>query len=612
MLVAWFALFAASAWGAASLRFSNHPLDWFDPDEPMRIATELLNDALGGAQNIEVVVDSGREAGLYDPELLHRIEALESHAEGFPVGDLEIGRAKLSPAQVVKEIHQALDAGNPDSWKVPDDAKLVAQELLLFELSGSDDLEDVVDTTFRLGRVSLPVPMVDAVLYVPVLDQLRIDFGEILGETDFELTGHFALAARTTNALIESLANTYLLAFTLIAPFMVVLLGSLRTGLLSMLPAVGSILVTLGFMAALGLPLDPFTLLVGSIALGLAVDDTIHFMHNYSRARERGDDVETAIRKTLADRDLGDPVADVLASVDLDRHALGDREDVRMTVVAEGAGASEHGAVANHLVEQHALALGRRNDARRRPRASLDLGAEVVGGDCLAADARQDRVAWRVAAWRNTVWRASVRLSEQRADDGRQAENKFPVQAATMHGRRLLRFVAPVARHRMKDRSRQPLSRMLRKFVGLLLTRSSSAFLGAFWWCRGDPMWSPGIGARRCRNRGVAPVPGRHIGLPLHDARAGALACPYRGRHIGLPLHEVRGGALACPLHEARAGSVLEVAGRRHGEAFAKALAEIAQALEADGVADFRHVASLGAQQLRRAHQPHVANQLVG
>jgi predicted RND superfamily exporter protein len=77
------------------------------------------------------------------------------------------------------------------------------------------------------------------------------------------------------------------------------LLGSLRTGLLSMIPAMGAILMTVGLMGWLGIPMEAFTLLTGCIALGLAVDDTIHFMHGFARARRRGDDVATAVRTTL-------------------------------------------------------------------------------------------------------------------------------------------------------------------------------------------------------------------------------------------------------------------------------------------------------------------------
>jgi hypothetical protein len=80
---------------------------------------------------------------------------------------------------------------------------------------------------------------------------------------------------------------------------MVLLLGSLRLGLLAMLPNLTPILLTLGLMGVAGFPLDAFSLLIGGIALGLAVDDTIHFMHNYRRERDGGAAREDAVETTL-------------------------------------------------------------------------------------------------------------------------------------------------------------------------------------------------------------------------------------------------------------------------------------------------------------------------
>ena len=215
----WFVLFAVSLFGASKIRFSNHALDWFDPDEPFRIATELVNDELGGANSIEVVIDSGQENGLYEPALLRRIDALQEHARGLPVGTGEVARARISIVEVVKEIHQALNGGGREAYVLPDDRRLIAQELLLFENSGTDDLEDVVDSQFQIGRVSLPIPLTDSVLLVPLLHQLQRDFGQILGDdTDFQLTGTFAIGASTAAATIDSMAKTYAIAFAVITP----------------------------------------------------------------------------------------------------------------------------------------------------------------------------------------------------------------------------------------------------------------------------------------------------------------------------------------------------------------------------------------------------------
>ncbi len=296
----WAIIFGVSILGALELRFSNHAIRWFDPDEPFRIAAELVDAELGGADSIEILVDSGRENGLYVPDLLHRIESVQRYAEGQRVGELEIGKTTISIVQVTKEIHQALNGNRPEFYAIPDDRELIAQELLLFENSGTDDLEDVVDSQFRRARVSIKLPIVDAVHGPPLLERIRAEARATFGDVaSFVITGNFSISSESITAMIRSVSRTYLIAFAIITPIMVLLLGSLRTGLLSMIPAMGAMLMTVGLMGWAAIPMEAFTLLTGCIALGLAVDDTIHFMHGFARARRSGDDVATAVRTTL-------------------------------------------------------------------------------------------------------------------------------------------------------------------------------------------------------------------------------------------------------------------------------------------------------------------------
>ena len=83
------------------------------------------------------------------------------------------------------------------------------------------------------------------------------------------------------------------------APLMILLLGNLRTGLASMVPNLSPIIVTLGVMGWLGITIDMFTMMIGGIAIGLVVDDTIHFMHGFRRYYARCGDARQAVRETL-------------------------------------------------------------------------------------------------------------------------------------------------------------------------------------------------------------------------------------------------------------------------------------------------------------------------
>jgi hypothetical protein len=93
--------------------------------------------------------------------------------------------------------------------------------------------------------------------------------------------------------------ESYIIAGCVITIMMILLVGSLKIGLVSMFPNLLPIVITLGVMGWFGFPLDMFSMMIGSIAIGLAVDDTIHFMHNFRRYYSDSGDVGDAVQKTL-------------------------------------------------------------------------------------------------------------------------------------------------------------------------------------------------------------------------------------------------------------------------------------------------------------------------
>ena len=103
----------------------------------------------------------------------------------------------------------------------------------------------------------------------------------------------------TLNHVISTTAQSYMIAFGLISIMLMLLLRSWRYGLLAMVPNLSPILVTMGLMYALQIPLDMFTILVASIAIGIAVDDTVHFMYHCQHHYQRKGDMPSAIHHAL-------------------------------------------------------------------------------------------------------------------------------------------------------------------------------------------------------------------------------------------------------------------------------------------------------------------------
>jgi len=281
------------------LRVSSDPTSWFPEDHPYRVASDVLSERFGGTSSIELLLDTGRENGLHEPAIMSRIESLDA-----VVADLRAGGAALSHtvsiADIAKETHQALNANDRAFYGIPQTRQLLAQELLLFENGGSDDLEKVVDPHFEKTRYTIRSTWRDGIDFLSFLDEATPIFERAVGDAgSLEVTGMSVVVSRTVGATTNSMLRSYALALTLITPLMIFLIGSLRAGLVSMVPNLVPILLTLGMMGVADIPIDMFTLLAGCIAIGLAVDDSIHFIAGFRRYLAHGNDPVQSVSLTM-------------------------------------------------------------------------------------------------------------------------------------------------------------------------------------------------------------------------------------------------------------------------------------------------------------------------
>ena len=291
-------IIALSIAGASRIRFSHHILGWFPESNDIRMATEKIDHEMRGTLNLEIVIDTGKENGLYEPELLGRLENAAAYVQSLKYEDVFFGKA-WSLTTILKEINQALNENRPEYYAIPGNRDLIAQEFLLFENSGSDDLEDFVDSQFAMARFSVKGPFKDAVKYGSFLQAIQHYFIDNFPGMKVTFTGMMTLLSRTVSNAIRSMARSYVIALGVITLLMIILIGRVRIGLLSMIPNLAPILLMLGVIGATDIPMDLFTMMVGSIAIGLAVDDTIHFMHNFRRYYEQSGDPRQAVFETL-------------------------------------------------------------------------------------------------------------------------------------------------------------------------------------------------------------------------------------------------------------------------------------------------------------------------
>jgi predicted RND superfamily exporter protein len=256
-----FILVALAVSAVFNIRFSHDVLRWYPLKNEIRIATEKLDQSMRGTLNLEVIIDTGRENGLYEPDLLNRIEKAVNFTETIANEDVFVGKA-WSLTTILKEINQALNENRPEFYAVPQNRDLVAQEFLLFENSGSDDLEDFVDSQFSAARFSIKGPFIDAYKYGEFLDSLKHYFENAFPESKITLTGMMPLLSQTIVNAIQSMTRSYITALVVITVLMVMLIGRFRIGLLSMVPNLAPIVFMLGIIGATPISMDLFTMMV--------------------------------------------------------------------------------------------------------------------------------------------------------------------------------------------------------------------------------------------------------------------------------------------------------------------------------------------------------------
>lgn len=291
--------FLISVYFIFQLQFSSFVLDYFPDSHPVKLDLQYLESKFEGSIAFEALIDTGEENGLHNPEILNSIERLTKKISTIKRDEIYVGKI-ITINDIIKETNQALHENKKEYYSIPQSRELIAQELLLFENGGTEDLEKICDSQFSKTRFSIRLKWADSVAYDRFLDELHDLFNtEFKGKAEVTITGLSAVMGRTIPAALHSMFRSYMIALVVITVLMLILVGDLKLGLLSMNPNLLPIFMVMGLISLVGLDLDLNTLFIGSIALGLVVDDTIHFMYNFKKYYDITGSPATAIRETL-------------------------------------------------------------------------------------------------------------------------------------------------------------------------------------------------------------------------------------------------------------------------------------------------------------------------
>lgn len=232
-----------------------------------------------GIMPLEILVDTKRKKGVMKLATLKRMNELQEYIEEFP----EFSQS-LSVVDLVKYSKQAYYNGNPEYYQLPNSQE--RSFILRYAKSTAKDtnlLKSYVDSTGQFARITTFMKDTGTERFDRIEEDLKAKALKIFPQDRYNVsfTGKALLFQKGTKYLVKNLIISLSLAILLIALFMAWMFRSFRMILVSLIPNLLPLIITAGLMGFLGVPIKPSTILVFSIAFGISVDDTIHFLAKY-------------------------------------------------------------------------------------------------------------------------------------------------------------------------------------------------------------------------------------------------------------------------------------------------------------------------------------------
>jgi predicted RND superfamily exporter protein len=294
LLVAGVALFAFTSFGIARLHVDTNHLEYFSPTAPVRIDTSFVESKLGGTTTVIASIRSSEQGRFLEPAVLRRLDELESFARS------ELGADDvISVVDYLKVAHRAFFNEDSAYARVPDNRSQVAQMMLMLN---DPSLSEYIDPSRGWVRVVIRLKEHGAAKMAGLFGKLdgflQQRFPAAEGY-ETHSTGESRLMLSLNQMLVSSQTSSLSLSFLLIFLPILVMFRSVKATLFAVPSNLFPIGLTLGLMGWLNIPLNVATICIAAITLGIAVDDTLHFIEYLRQRLTEHGDVERGLRETF-------------------------------------------------------------------------------------------------------------------------------------------------------------------------------------------------------------------------------------------------------------------------------------------------------------------------
>ena len=272
-------LLVVSIIGIYQIKISGSLIEDMPKDKEFFQDIRFFENEFNGIMPLEIVIDTKRKRGAMKLSTLKRMDELEELIIETP----ELSKP-ISVVGLAKYSKQAYYNGNPKYYQLP-----TSQEnsfILSYAKNSSTDtnlLKNFVDSTGQYARITTFMKDIGTDKMERIEEDLQNKIDKVFPKEQYNvtMTGKALLFQKGTKYLVKNLAISLSLAILLISLFMAYLFRSFRMIVVSLIPNIIPLIITAGLMGYLGVPIKPSTILVFSIAFGISVDDTIHFLAKY-------------------------------------------------------------------------------------------------------------------------------------------------------------------------------------------------------------------------------------------------------------------------------------------------------------------------------------------
>ncbi len=280
--------------GIPRIHVEGSMMQYLKEGSQLRKDAEFFDQNLTGISSTEVIIRGDQDL-FKNPAVLKKIDGLQKLVEDHP----KVSRS-YSLVDYIKLINRALNNGNDTYYTIPETQEAVAQSLLLYEMSGGTEIDEYVTIDYDMARISMRTNQMNEKERKVLLTTVQTYINKNFKKINTEITGLDNMVHKVTERIVSTQIQSLGLAFLVILGLMLLLFG-LRGGLVSILPNIFPIVFVLGFMGYAGFSLNIATAIIASIAIGIVVDDTIHyfshFRHEFEMTGNREQSMKNALQK---------------------------------------------------------------------------------------------------------------------------------------------------------------------------------------------------------------------------------------------------------------------------------------------------------------------------